>query len=60
MVSESFKRTCIDIMKDAEWDKDLLNGLIYLSKKAVLENKPIYDVMLECYNKYERQESSLK
>ena len=47
MKRQTWQEQCIDVMKQAEYDKELEAGLIWLSRKAINENRSIYDVIKE-------------
>jgi len=44
---KSWQEKCVDMMKQAEYDQKLMDGLIWLSKKAIIENKSLYQVIRE-------------
>lgn len=43
------------MMKQAEYDKELMDGLVWLSRKAIKENKSIYDVIKEVLTTYQEK-----
>lgn len=47
MKKMTWKQKWLDMMKQAEYDQELMDGLVWLSKKAIKENKSIYDVIKE-------------
>ena len=55
MKNTSWKSKCLDMMKQAEYDKELMDGLVWLSRKAIKETKSIYDVIKEVLTTYQEK-----
>ena len=58
MSKQTWQEKCLDVLKQAEYDEELMDGFIWLSRKAIKENKSLYDVMREILINYKQKHSS--
>lgn len=43
----TWQEKCVDVMKQAEYDKEVEEGLVWLAQRAINENKSIYQLIKE-------------
>ena len=54
----TWKEKCIDVFKEAEYDPEVLKGLQFLGRRAIEENRSIYEIIMD--NAVEFQEKKTR